>query len=61
MAIGNHASWIIVDVTATGNRAITPVGDMRAALHFRDETAAQNYIARNKPAERNWIACYLPA
>lgn len=61
MAIGNHASWIIVDVTATGSRAVTYVGDARSAIHFSDETAAQNYIARNKPAERNWVVCYLPA
>lgn len=61
MALGYNATWIIVNVVEAGSRAITPPADKRAALHFHDEAAAQKYIARNRPAEENWIVCYLPA
>ena len=61
MALGYNATWIIINVVEAGSWAITSLADKRVALHFRDATAAQNYIARNKPAGANWIVCYLPA
>ena len=44
MAIGNHTTWIIVDLRIA--RAVTPPEDRRRALLFLTNTAA--HVARDR-------------